>query len=120
MRWGTTLRQEIPNEFVAQDISRGFSTFGDRVMLKQHYGIANVPPQSVSDLNATLAFIMDYHSNYIREFVRRHPSHTLIEIDITHKDAGQLLADAFGLNETCWEHRNQNNKKNISFFFCVH
>ena len=45
MRWGTTLHQQIPNEFVAQDIDRGFAV-GDGDILK-HYGIANLPPQFV-------------------------------------------------------------------------
>lgn len=114
MRWGTTLRQEIPNEFLAQDHKRGFSTFHDHATL-QRYGVTHIPPQTVSDLNSTLAYIMDYHSNYVRDFVRRHPSHTLIEVDITRYDTGQRLADAFGLNETCWEHRNQNKKGNQSY-----
>ena len=54
---------------------------------------------------------MEYHSQYVRNFVKEHPSHTLIEIDITHNDTGRILANAFGLNETCWGHKNANKKK---------
>jgi hypothetical protein len=112
MRWGTTLRVEIPNEFWVQDQLRGFSAFADNVTL-QHHGITGrLPPKKVSVLNVTLAYLMDYHSNYVREFVRRHPSHTLLEVDITRNETGQILADAFGLNETCWAKRNENKKTN--------
>jgi len=61
--------------------------------------------------NTTLTYIMEYHSQYVRNFVKEHPSHTLIEIDITRKDTGRILANAFGLNETCWGHKNANKRK---------
>lgn len=116
MRWPSTLRSEIPNEFWVQDQRRGFSTFSrdnnNEILMKQKYGIDlnRLPPKQLPHLNATLAYLMDYHSKYVRDFVRRHPSHTLIEVDITNPETGQILADAFGLNETCWGHRNENKK----------
>jgi hypothetical protein len=55
--------------------------------------------------------IYNNHSNFIREFVRQHPSHTLIEVNITSVDAGRVMADAFGLDESCWAQHNKNRKK---------
>ena len=111
MRWTSTLRQEIPNEFWWQDHERGFRTFvgnKDDTLLNT-YGITQLPPKTKSQIHRTLAYIMDYHSQYVRDFVRTHPSHTLIEVDITRNETGQILAEAFGLNETCWGHFNKNN-----------
>ncbi len=51
-----------------------------------------------------------YHIQYVRDWVASHPSHALVEIDITDEDAGKTLARAFGLQEECWGHFNQNKK----------
>jgi hypothetical protein len=55
--------------------------------------------------------IFQNHSDFIRDFVRHHPSHPLIEVDISRPDAGTVLADAFGLDESCWGKHNQNKKQ---------
>eukprot|EP00588_Corethron_pennatum_P010696 CAMPEP_0194277344 /NCGR_PEP_ID=MMETSP0169-20130528/9702_1 /TAXON_ID=218684 /ORGANISM="Corethron pennatum, Strain L29A3" /LENGTH=555 /DNA_ID=CAMNT_0039021295 /DNA_START=290 /DNA_END=1957 /DNA_ORIENTATION=- len=46
------------------------------------------------------------HMYRIREFVRRHPSHTLIEVDINDKNVGNILEDAFGIDAKCWSQSN--------------
>ena len=49
----------------------------------------------------------------IRNFVRDHPSHTLVEVQIdgdkdNKNDAGQVMEDAFGISKVCWKKRNSN------------
>jgi hypothetical protein len=45
----------------------------------------------------------------VRDFVREHPSHKLIEVQIDHQDAGQVMQDAFGISSSeCWGNRNVN------------
>jgi len=51
--------------------------------------------------------IYQEHSEFVRDFVRRHPSHALVEIDITDEASGKIMADAFGLDEKCWGHHNK-------------
>jgi hypothetical protein len=45
----------------------------------------------------------------IREFVKEHPSHTLVEVQIDSPEAGQVMEDAFGISKTCWGNKNVNN-----------
>jgi len=54
-----------------------------------------------------LARIYREHNDFVRDFVRQHPTHTLIEVNITALDAGNKLAEAFGLDEQCWGHHNK-------------
>jgi hypothetical protein len=118
IRWGSGLKEELVNEFWYQAIFRNFTTFVGTNLTR--YSPTRKRPKSSSAkaaspstdayYNATLLHIMDYHSKYIRDFVQNHPSHALIEVDITNNDTGRVLANAFGLNETCWGHRNENNK----------
>lgn len=123
MQWSTTLKQELVNEFWFQDVTRNFTTFaGTKFTLPQSINVTltnNTPRRSrprhgVREdphiLNQTLQYIMEYHSQYIRNFCQDHPSHALIEVDITDNKTGQILADAFGLQESCWGHKNENNK----------
>jgi hypothetical protein len=54
-----------------------------------------------------LARIYQEHTEFIRDFVRKHPTHRLVEVNITANDAGKVMAKAFGLNEQCWGHHNK-------------
>ena len=57
------------------------------------------------------------HSDFVRKFVREHPSHRLVEINITDPRAGEILSKAFhGLQASCWGHHNQigNRGNNVS------
>jgi hypothetical protein len=75
-----------------------------------------------NNIRKYLEIIYRYHLQYVQEFVIKYPSHTLIEIDITNKDAGKNLIDALfggvgvgvGLKEDCWGHFNQNNNYDSS------
>jgi hypothetical protein len=100
MKWPTSLKSEIPNEFWAQEGERNFTS-----NLK-------ILPRSFLETSNALRNLYEFHNEHVRNWVKQHPSHTLIEVDITHNDTGKILANAFGLNETCWGHMNQNKKKN--------
>ena len=100
INWPTTLKLEFGHEFYSQQMQRNVSTFG-------HAWDMPEPPQTQTELIEFLKFLYAYHNQYVRDFVQRHPSHTLIEVDIT-KNAGQILADAFGLDASCYGHYNEN------------
>ena len=58
----------------------------------------------------------NYHKQYVRNFCTQHPSHKLIEVDITDKDSGKILAESFGLKEEgCWGHFNMNRDGDNNF-----
>ena len=59
------------------------------------------------NVREALRMAYHHHVEYVKEFVRKHPSHTLIEIDITSNETGKQLASSFGLHEECWGHFNQ-------------
>ena len=46
------------------------------------------------------------HSERIRNFVRDHPSHALVEVDIEDFRAGEIMQNAFGINKQCWGKQN--------------
>ena len=46
------------------------------------------------------------HSERIRNFVRDHPSHALVEVDIEDDRAGEIMQNAFGINGQCWGKQN--------------
>ena len=103
LRWGRIyMPKYILNEFYEQPSTR----FLFRDILPVNGSIS-----SNNDQNPKLLEIVhNYHLEYVRSWVARHPSHALVEVDITHEDAGKTLAESFGLNETCWGHYNQNKK----------
>ena len=53
-----------------------------------------------------LVSIYENHTKIVREFIRMHPSHALVEINIKDRNAGIILSQAFGLNKNCWSHHN--------------
>jgi hypothetical protein len=67
--------------------------------------------RTVKDRHQVLEKIYNNHSQFIRDFSQQHPSMHLLEVDITSENAGQVLADAFGLEESCWGIHNQNIKR---------
>ena len=50
-----------------------------------------------------LVEVYERHLDRVREFVDNHPTHQLIEVDVDDSRAGNVLAKAFGLDETCWK-----------------
>ncbi|CAJ1939181.1 unnamed protein product [Cylindrotheca closterium] len=71
-------------------------------------GRINELPKNAEEMKAFLKEIFLNHTDHVKEFVSRHPSHALIEINITEGDtAGQVLAESFGLDASYWTARNQ-------------
>ena len=65
-----------------------------------------------TDRNQALLDIYNNHTAFVRNFVRLHPSHALVEVDISSPNAGKALSDAFSLrSESCWGKHNVNKKK---------
>lgn len=60
--------------------------------------------------NKALEEIFDNHTALVREFVRTHPSHPLVEVDISSPSAGETMATAFGIPLSCWGLHNQNKR----------
>lgn len=48
------------------------------------------------------------HTKRIRDFSKKYPSHTLVEVNIDDENAGEKMANAFGLESSCWNHANAN------------
>lgn len=48
------------------------------------------------------------HVKNIRKFVSQHPSHALIELDITAITNGIQLESLIGINRNCWGQSNKN------------
>jgi hypothetical protein len=52
-------------------------------------------PQGKHAVTEFLIRIMEEHTQYIRDFCRKHPSHACIEVDIRNNQTGDILAHAF-------------------------
>ena len=59
-------------------------------------------PKGVGTTDAELTDFYNKHTEAVHRFVRAHPSHQLITVDIEHSDAGKKLSAAVGLPERCW------------------
>ena len=57
---------------------------------------------------------------FVREFVRQHPSHNLIEVDIEADDAGEYMASHLGIDANCWQHKNKNLLKGVADHEVLH
>jgi hypothetical protein len=88
--WGDDLTMQILNEYHVQS-----------------NGNIELPKDS-NELTHNLALLFEEHNEMIRHFVRERPSHTLVEVDVSDNRAGEVLADAFGLDEKCWQQTNKN------------
>ena len=90
LNWQNGLATELANEYHVQ-------SKGDMAL-----------PQNDSEMRDFLRNIYLDHNEMIREFVKRYPSHALVEIDISDPMAGEVLAESFGLDGSCWTHENKN------------
>ena len=54
------------------------------------------------------------HMVHVRNFVKSHPSHALIELNLYDAEVSSSVMDSLfpsdGSKSTCWGHRNKNNK----------
>jgi hypothetical protein len=91
MKWGDDLDVQFANEYYMQ------------------HAIQKLPTNDTEMVDFLKTIYLEHH-NLIREFVEDHPSHALIEVNITDDGAGQVLADAFGLDASHWTHKNRNEK----------
>jgi len=98
LNWGTKdrLHDQFMNEYYMQGV------------------IPSLPGSSITTTKEIMKNIYDDHHELIRNFVRRHPSHALVEVNITHENAGTVLAEAFGLNPNAWKNINKNKKSFIT------
>lgn len=105
--WNAGLKYEILNEFYEQNSTR--------FLFENITNGTNIRPLFNSrNMLESLKAVYKYHQEYIRDWVERHPSHALVEVDITHEDAGKTFAEAFGLKESCWGHENKGTEKRTS------
>jgi Sulfotransferase domain len=93
IKWGDDLHNQFFNEYFMQG------------------AITDIPSENNSTaVNNLLREIYEQHHNMVREFVRQHPSHTLVEVNITDESAGEILGQAFGLDSRAWANINKNRK----------
>lgn len=60
--------------------------------------------------NQALEEIFDNHTAFVRDFVKSHASHRLVEVDISKPSAGDILSQAFHISSSCWGLHNRNKK----------
>jgi len=72
--------------------------------------ITGLPTGVGNDKNDLREFYNGHYKN-VRQFVRDHPEHTLVEVDVESNDAGTVMMEAFGISSSCWGHANSNIKK---------
>ena len=91
IKWGDNLGWQFANEYYMQRV-------------------IDTLPSNHDELITFLETMYLEHHAMIRDFVQRHPSHNLVEINITDDSAGTILAQAFGLDAQAWSQINQNRK----------
>jgi len=86
--------------------------------LNEYYTQGEIPyipsEKNITDIKAVMKKIYYDHHNMVRNFVHRHPSHALVEVNITHVNASTVLAEAFGLSPNAWTNGNKNKKGSLS------
>jgi hypothetical protein len=99
MKWGDDLHNQFLNEYYMQG------------------AIPDIPnDKNVADVKHLLKKIYVEHHDMVRDFVKLHPSHTLLEVNITDENAGNVLGEAFGLDPSAWSVVNKNKKKLLGSF----
>jgi len=66
----------------------------------------HLPDYHYPDGKMALQEFYSDHNERIRNFVKKYPSHTLVEVNIEDEKAGDQLANAFGLDSSCWTKSN--------------
>jgi hypothetical protein len=85
--------------------------------LNEYYMQGAIPhiPTDAEDKRELLIRLYVEHHEMVRDFVRRHPSHALVEVNITAPNAGAALADAFGLRKDAWTNVNRNKLADVEW-----
>ena len=100
IKWGTNdrLHYQFLNEYYMQGV------------------IPYIPSKgNITDVKAVMKKIYYDHHDMVRKFVQRHPSHVLVEVNITDKNTSLVLAEAFGLDPIAWTNVNSNSNKKSLF-----
>ena len=99
----------LPLRNSTQWVNSAMNWFNMRGRLVNEYRAQNptMPRPGRSGAADWLKRIYEEHSQYVRDFVQKYPSHTLIEFHIHQQDAGEILGNAFGLSPKCWGHHNK-------------
>ena len=63
-------------------------------------------PAGVGESDEEMREFYTGHSERIREFVRKNPSHTLVDINIENENASAVMEAAFGISSICWKQHN--------------
>lgn len=63
-------------------------------------------PSGIGNRDEELASFYRTHSRRIQNFVRKHPSHVLVEIDIEADETALTMEKAFGISSECWNQHN--------------
>jgi len=64
----------------------------------------------ISEKKSTDEQYRDYYNaqtDRIRDFIKKYPSHTLVEVQIDSNDAGVIMENNFGIDKSCWKHANK-------------
>jgi Sulfotransferase domain len=88
--WGDDLDWQFVNEFYQRGVLEYLPN--DR---RNHTEMAEIMRE-----------VYDLHHKRVRQFVKEHPSHTLVEVPILHPNASEILGQAFGLNSSAWGRHN--------------
>jgi hypothetical protein len=76
----------------------------NNVLKKCH--IVPILPVGQGGNDMELRQFMCDHVTRVREFVKKYPSHKLIELNIEGSYTGQVLSSLFRVKEKCWRHTN--------------
>ena len=68
-------------------------------------------PAGIGSRDEELASFYKTHSRRIQNFVHKHPSHALIEIDIEADETAVIMEEAFGISSECWNQHNPTVRK---------
>eukprot|EP00521_Asterionellopsis_glacialis_P012530 CAMPEP_0195295912 /NCGR_PEP_ID=MMETSP0707-20130614/18322_1 /TAXON_ID=33640 /ORGANISM="Asterionellopsis glacialis, Strain CCMP134" /LENGTH=250 /DNA_ID=CAMNT_0040357251 /DNA_START=78 /DNA_END=830 /DNA_ORIENTATION=- len=83
-----------------------------RARFIDHHGGPDFP-RGVGVKDEEMVDFFNLQAQKVRDFVKDHPSHTLVEVQIDKPEAGQLMEDAFGISKTCWGKKNVNDGNSL-------
>jgi hypothetical protein len=93
LSWGDDLHNQFFNEYYMQG------------------AISEIPSDNnMTSVRALLQRIYQEHYDMVIDFVRKHPSHALVQVNITDENAGKVLGQEFGLDPLAWSNVNKNRK----------
>ncbi|CAB9503054.1 expressed unknown protein [Seminavis robusta] len=55
-----------------------------------------------------------FHTHTVRNFAKRHPTMTYVEIKLESNETANILRETFGFDDSCWGHANRNKEVSSS------